>query len=105
MNLLGNSTKFTPQGGQIQIELTANRNEYAVTITDTGIGIPPEELNHIFVRFYKTDRSRSSKGNGLGLAIVKQIITIHHGTIEVKSTVGKGTTITVTLPANYTTSK
>lgn len=105
MNLLGNSIKFTPQGGQIQIELTANRNEYAVTITDTGIGIPPEELNHIFVRFYKTDRSRSSKGNGLGLAIVKQIITIHHGAIEVKSTVGKGTAITVTLPANYTASK
>ena len=104
MNLLGNSIKFTPQGGQIQIELTANRNEYAVTITDTGIGIPPEELNHIFVRFYKTDRSRSSKGNGLGLAIVKQIITIHHGTIEVKSTVGKGTAITVTLPTNYTAS-
>lgn len=105
MNLLGNSIKFTPQGGQIQIELTANRNEYAVTITDTGIGIPPEELNHIFVRFYKTDRSRSGKGNGLGLAIVKQIITIHHGTIEVKSTVGKGTEITVTLPAYYAASK
>ncbi|MGG4494952.1 ATP-binding protein [Brevibacillus reuszeri] len=100
MNLLGNSIKYTPDGGRISIVLMQAADEYAVTIADTGIGITPEDLSQIFIRFYKTDRSRSSKGNGLGLAIVKQIITNHHGSIEAKSTIGQGTTITVSLPAD-----
>lgn len=98
-NLLGNSIKFTPEGGTIGIELTKHGNKYFVNITDSGIGIPPNELSHIFVRFYKTDRSRTGrKGSGLGLAIVKRIIALHHGSIDVQSAVGEGTTIKVTLP-------
>ncbi|MHA6531383.1 HAMP domain-containing sensor histidine kinase [Paenibacillus sp. BAC0078] len=96
MNLLGNSIKFTPEGGKIRIGLILDSNEHTVTVTDSGIGIPPEELNHIFVRFYKTDRAQN--GSGLGLAIVKQIIALHHGSIEVQSSVGQGTTVTVKLP-------
>jgi len=100
-NLLGNSIKFTPDGGKIAITLVSESNEYTVTITDTGIGIPPEDLDHIFERFYKVDRSRrSGSGSGLGLSIVRQIILLHHGKIEAASSFGQGTTIAVKLPRN-----
>lgn len=99
VNLLGNSIKFTPDNGTIRIELLANSHSYSVVIKDSGIGMTPEELNHIFVRFYKTDRSRNSTGSGLGLAIVKQILMHHHGTIEVESTVGQGTKFTIEIPS------
>ncbi|NQX67258.1 HAMP domain-containing protein [Paenibacillus alba] len=99
INLLGNSIKFTPDNGTIRIELIANTHSYTVVMKDSGIGITPEELNHIFVRFYKTDRSRNSMGSGLGLAIVKQIVLHHHGNIEVESTVGQGTKFTIHIPS------
>lgn len=71
------------------------------TITDSGIGIVPEQLDYVFERFYKTDlsRDRSISGNGLGLAIVKKIVMLHHGTVEIKSQVGVGTTVMVHLPS------
>ncbi|NOV00098.1 HAMP domain-containing sensor histidine kinase [Paenibacillus planticolens] len=100
INLLGNSIKFTPDNGTIRIELIANTHSYTVIIKDSGIGITPEELNHIFVRFYKTDRSRNSIGSGLGLAIVKQIVLHHHGNIEVESEVGQGTKFTIHIPSS-----
>ncbi|MFC3842724.1 sensor histidine kinase [Paenibacillus sp. MAH-36] len=100
INLLGNSIKFTPDNGTIRIELHANNHSYTVIIKDSGIGITPEELNQIFVRFYKTDRSRNSTGSGLGLAIVKQIVLHHHGNIEVESTVGQGTKFTLHIPSS-----
>ncbi|BBH22443.1 two-component sensor histidine kinase [Paenibacillus baekrokdamisoli] len=100
MNIIGNSIKFTPDGGMIHIRMSHQSNEVEVSITDTGIGISPEELNPIFERFYKADKSRnrSNNGNGLGLAIVKKMVSLHHGSIQVKSTLGEGTTITVKLP-------
>ncbi|NEW05854.1 hypothetical protein GK047_07470 [Paenibacillus sp. SYP-B3998] len=84
----------------IQIGICHNSNEVEVSITDTGIGISPEELNPIFERFYKTDKSRnrSNNGNGLGLAIVKKMVSLHYGSIQVKSTLGQGTTIIDKLP-------
>lgn len=100
-NVLGNSIKFTPQGGHVRIWITRpDREAYTVTIEDSGIGISPEDASLIFERFYKSDRSRdrNSGGNGLGLAIVKKIVTLHQGRIEVKSAVGQGTAIAVTLP-------
>ena len=102
MNVLTNGIKFTPEGGQIRIGIARpDRYAYTVTIADSGIGIAPEDVNRIFDRFYKSDRSRnrSSGGNGLGLAIVRKIVDLHHGSIEVKSAVGQGTAIAVTLPA------
>ncbi|WP_458463376.1 sensor histidine kinase [Paenibacillus sp.] len=70
------------------------------TITDSGIGVAPEQLDHIFERFYKTDpsRDRNIGGNGLGLAIVKKIVTLHHGTVEMRSQEGEGATVMVHLP-------
>ncbi|MFD0713377.1 ATP-binding protein [Paenibacillus sp. GCM10027626] len=102
INVLGNSIKFTPRNGHIRIGITRpDRDAYTVTIADSGIGISPEDASRIFERFYTSDRSRNrnSGGSGLGLAIVKKIVALHHGSIEVKSEVGQGTAIAVTLPA------
>lgn len=101
INLLGNAIKFTPAGGHIEIRITHSVNEIFFTITDSGIGIAPEQLDYVFKRFYKTDRSRNRNtgGNGLGLAIAKKIVTLHHGSIEMKSQAGQGTTVVVHLPS------
>ena len=75
--------------------------EIRFTVTDNGLGIPEEDLPHIFDRFYRVDkaRSRESGGTGLGLSIVKQLVTLHDGQIHVDSAAGQGSTFTVTLPA------
>ncbi|RRJ62885.1 HAMP domain-containing sensor histidine kinase [Paenibacillus oralis] len=101
INLLGNSIRFTPEGGKIAISVRRGVHQVSVTVKDTGIGIAPEDQTHIFERFYKADRSRNRvyNGNGLGLAIVKKIVDLHHGHIEVRSEPGIGTEITVTLPS------
>lgn len=100
LNLLGNSIKFTPEGGRIHIQLRARMDGYAVTISDSGIGIEPEQLGRVFERFYKTDRSRNrSAGNGLGLAIVQKIVALHQGEVRIESAVGQGTQVVVHLPA------
>ncbi|WP_239619098.1 sensor histidine kinase [Cohnella mopanensis] len=103
MNLLGNAIKFTPRAGQVLIAISRpHAHEIAVAISDSGIGIAPEDLSSIFERFYKADKSRAldRNGNGLGLAISRKIVARHHGSIGVDSTVGLGTTFTVTLPAD-----
>jgi len=99
-NLLGNAIKFTPEVGKIHVGLRYTKNGVIVTVEDTGIGIPLENMEHVFERFYKADRSRnrSRTGSGLGLAIVKKIIELHGGRIQVYSTAGKGTTFEVILP-------
>ncbi|GAA0136082.1 HAMP domain-containing sensor histidine kinase [Paenibacillus sp. YSY-4.3] len=101
INLLGNSIRFTPEGGKIAIFVRRGIQQVSVTIRDTGIGIEQEDQIQIFERFYKADRSRNRvyNGNGLGLAIVKRIVDLHHGHIEVRSEPGTGTEITVTLPS------
>lgn len=100
MNLLSNSIKFTPEGGQIRIRIDRHPAEVAVSISDNGIGISPDEFNAIFQRFYKTDKSRNSlnNGNGLGLSIVQKMVSLHHGTIEVNGALGEGATFVVRLP-------
>ncbi|WP_217594269.1 HAMP domain-containing sensor histidine kinase [Cohnella sp. GbtcB17] len=99
-NLLGNSIKFTPAGGFVHFRVHTRMDGYTVTLTDSGIGIAPEQLSRVFERFYKTDRSRSrSGGSGLGLAIVSKIVALHQGDIRIESNVGQGTTIIVDLPA------
>ncbi|TXK76763.1 ATP-binding protein [Paenibacillus sp. N3.4] len=100
MNIIGNGIKFTPSGGHIEIRMKRSTNEILIAITDSGIGVASEQLDYVFERFYKTDRSRNRSigGNGLGLAIAKKIVTLHHGSIEMKSQLGQGTTVIVHLP-------
>jgi heavy metal sensor kinase len=98
LNLIDNAIKYTPDGGAISVTAAPSGESASVTITDTGIGIPAEHLPFIFNRFYRVDQSRSGEGFGLGLCIVKSIITAHNGSIDVRSSLGSGTTFTVTLP-------
>lgn len=99
-NLIGNSIKYTPPGGEIHVGMGADDNAVEIVLSDTGEGIAAEDLPYIFDRFYKADkeRDRSVKGSGLGLSIVKHIVELHGGTLEVDSEPGRGTTVTVRLP-------
>jgi heavy metal sensor kinase len=100
LNILDNAIKYTPSGGEISVSVR-KEGEWAVAyVRDTGIGIPSEELPHIFERFYRVDkaRSRSEGGSGLGLAIAKRIAEIHGGRIEVESQIDVGSTFRVYLP-------
>jgi two-component system sensor histidine kinase BaeS len=100
-NLVANALRATPSGGSITLGAAAGGDATAtLTVRDTGVGIPPEDLPHIFDRFWRADasRERTSGGSGLGLAIARQIVTDHEGRIEAESRPGAGTTITITLP-------
>jgi signal transduction histidine kinase len=100
-NLVDNALKYTPAGGSITLRAAADRSTVRVDVADTGAGIPPEALAHIFDRFYQADPSRpggSKRGAGLGLAIAREITAAHGGTISVRSGLGTGSTFTVTLP-------
>ncbi|MGA2368578.1 MAG: ATP-binding protein [Dehalococcoidia bacterium] len=98
VNLIHNAIKFTGRGGRITIAARKEMDFILVSVSDTGIGIPQEELSRIFERFYKVDKSRAGEGSGLGLAISKHIISAHGGTIWVESSEGKGSTFYFTLP-------
>jgi signal transduction histidine kinase len=105
-NLVGNALKFTPPGGKVTIHI-AYRSKQTITtsVTDTGSGIPKESMSKLFQKFSKIDYSyahhSSQPGTGLGLYISKQIATLHKGSIEVKSTVGVGSTFTLVLPVHH----
>lgn len=99
-NLLDNAIKYNKNGGTAEINISQTDDFVKATFTDTGIGIPPESVDRVFERFYRVDKSRSRTigGTGLGLSIVKHGVTLHGGTIGIKSTEGSGTEITVLLP-------
>jgi signal transduction histidine kinase len=99
-NLLENATKYTEAGGRIAIRATAIESSVEVRVEDSGIGIPPGDLPHVFERFYRADkaRTRGQGGTGLGLSIVKHIVQSHGGTVCAESTYGKGTAIVFRLP-------
>lgn len=100
LNLVDNGIKYSRPGGTVQLSLAKDESQAYLTISDTGIGIPPEDLPHIFDRFYRVDkaRNRGQGGSGLGLAIVKWVVQAHNGDITVESVVGQGTTFRITLP-------
>src|ERR1041385_5432400 len=106
LNLIENAVKYTPRGGQVSVELGSSNGRAVFTVADTGIGIAPGALPHVFDRFWRADsaRTRTSEraGTGLGLAICKWIAEAHGGTIDVQSRPGRGTTFTVTLPRETT---
>ena len=99
-NLLENGIKYNRTNGKMEIILTQQNGHAVLKITDTGIGIPEESLSHIFERFYRVDkaRSRSTGGSGLGLSIVRSMVEKNKGKISVESTVGVGTTFTLSFP-------
>ena len=100
-NLLDNAIKYSPVNSQIALDAHEQNHTAVITIIDRGIGISPEELPHIFDRFYQVEAARNKTrqpGFGLGLAIAKDIITLHRGTISVTSTPGVGSTFTIKLP-------
>jgi len=97
-NLLTNSLNFTPAPGKITIKARRDDAFIAISVADTGEGIPPSDLPHIFERFYKADKSRGSQGSGLGLSICKHIIQAHGGKMWAESVEGKGSTFSFTLP-------
>lgn len=97
--LLHNAISYTPAGGQITLSLLYKKNRFYLTVSDTGIGIPEEDKKKIFDRFYRVEKSRSTKGHfGLGLSIAAEIIKFHHGTITVSDNPGGGSVFTVMLP-------
>jgi len=100
INITSNAIKYTPDGGRISLRLQDLGDRAEVTVTDNGVGIPEEDIPHLFERFYRVEKARSSDkgGTGLGLAIAKEFAAAHGGDIRVSSIVGKGTTFTVTLP-------
>ncbi len=100
LNLVDNGLKYTPRGGSVTISAEEQADRISVSVRDTGVGIPKEDLPRIFERFYRVDkaRTRTTGGTGLGLSIVKHIVDAHGGTIGVVSDIGKGATFTFTIP-------
>jgi signal transduction histidine kinase len=99
-NLVENGIKYNIPGGTLSISLHRQEDMAVLRVSDTGTGIPPESLEHVFERFYRVDkaRSRQTGGSGLGLAIVRSMVERNNGEIHLQSTVGKGTTFTVAFP-------
>jgi len=100
-NLVPNAIQHTPANGSISLDTQVVSAGVQVNVTDTGEGIPPEDLSHIFDQFFRGEKSRSREtgGSGLGLAIAKRIVEAHHGRIWVESQVGQGTRFSFVLPA------
>jgi DNA-binding response OmpR family regulator len=118
-NLISNALKFTPEGGTVSVRVTQCRMENAevrirnsgredrpegvrISVSDTGPGIAPEHLSHIFDRFYRVDETHTTEGTGIGLALTRELVELHHGTIKVESMPGKGSVFTVELPTERT---
>ena len=100
LNILTNSIKYTPEGGEIKIYVGFVYNDAYIKIFDNGIGIPEEDLSRIFERFYRVDKARTREmgGTGLGLSIAKEILDKNGGSIDIKSTVGQGTEVVIRIP-------
>jgi len=100
INIVSNSLKYTPDGGTVRLTLSTAEDKILISVSDNGVGIPREDLDHIFERFYRVEKSRTSEtgGTGLGLAIAKELIEAHGGTISIRSELGEGTTVEILLP-------
>lgn len=102
-NLVENAIKYNRDGGWVHVSLNADHKYVYIEVADSGIGIPEEETEHIFERFYRVDKSHSREigGTGLGLAIARNVVVMHRGAIKVFSQLGEGTTFSVRIPINY----
>jgi signal transduction histidine kinase len=99
-NLVDNALKYTPEGGRVEVAAERDGSEAVVIVSDTGVGIPPDELPRIWDRLYRGDKSRSTRGLGLGLSLVKAIVEAHRGRVEVQSTPAEGTRFTLRVPVD-----
>ncbi|HYF65936.1 MAG TPA: sensor histidine kinase, partial [Herpetosiphonaceae bacterium] len=99
LNLLQNALAFTPAGGRITVRARLTDATLQIDVQDTGAGIAAADVPHIFERFYRADRARSRPGAGLGLAIVRHLIELQGGQVAATSALGRGTTISLSLPA------
>ena len=101
INLLSNAIKFTPEGGKVQVRAELKGEVIEIAVADTGIGIPPEQIDNALSAFGQVDNpfTRSQEGTGLGLPIVKSLVELHSGQFQIESAVGKGTKITMVMPA------
>jgi signal transduction histidine kinase len=98
-NLLSNAIKFSPDGGKIVVGGKTEGNFYRITVADEGIGMTPEQIEKIFIKFYRADNSSAARsGMGLGMSIVKHIVDRHGGSIRVESEMGRGTAVSFTVP-------
>jgi signal transduction histidine kinase len=99
-NLLSNAVKFTPEGGSVEVAAWQDDGHLKIRVSDTGLGIPPEDLPNLFQPFHRGRNvtKKAIEGTGLGLTIVKALVEAHKGTIEVQSELDKGTTLQFTLP-------
>ncbi|MFI5262285.1 MAG: ATP-binding protein [Candidatus Limnocylindrales bacterium] len=99
-NLIGNSVKFTPRGGSITVTLAPTADGASIRVSDTGVGIAPDELPHVFDRFYRGTQVNQERagGSGLGLSIVHSIVDMHGGRVTIESRLGEGTSVVVALP-------
>lgn len=100
LNIVGNAIKYTPEGGEVSINVSAETSNVILTIKDSGIGIPKDDLNHVFERFYRVDKARTRQmgGTGLGLSIADQIARAHDSEIEINSELHVGTTVVIKIP-------
>jgi signal transduction histidine kinase len=98
-NLLDNAVKYTPAGGQVEVAVKRTPSQVVVSVRDTGIGIPAEDLPRVWERLYRGDKSRSQRGLGLGLSLVRAIAQAHLGECRVKSEPGRGSEFTLRIPA------
>jgi len=99
-NLLSNALKFTPEGGEVNVDTAGSNGNVRLVVADTGVGVRPDEISHLFERFYRTDAATAQaiQGSGLGLSISKSIVEAHGGTITADSQLGVGTSMTIDLP-------
>ena len=104
INLMSNAVKFTPEGGQVKVSVAKTKEGARVTIVDTGIGIPTNDIEKLGRPFEQVENqfTKSKGGSGLGLAISKSLVDLHNGSLTIASTVGSGTTVTVELRASPT---
>ena len=100
LNLLDNAIKFSNDEGTLHIMMIETEQFVSVIIKDEGVGMPQDQINQVFRKFYQTDEGKERGGNGLGLSVVKRIIELHKGSISIESKISQGTSITVSLPKN-----
>lgn len=100
-NLISNSMKYT-QEGEVKVDCFTENGDIVMTVADTGVGIAPDAISHIFDRYYQEKGPHQAAGTGIGLALVKNVVALHHGSIDVESQEGKGTKFTVRIPADET---